>query len=87
MLDQPPRNTMITGAPAKKQYHFAATAEYLAEVVHAASIEEAEATYRRVKLRVAPDNSPDSTPGPTEEAPPKQSTPAAEPEAPEEAVQ
>ena len=75
MLDQPPQNKMIAGAPAKKEYHFAATAEHLAEVVQADSIEEAEATYRRVKRRIAPDGSSDSTPGLTEEAPEEQSTP------------
>jgi hypothetical protein len=83
MLEQPPSDKMMRSAPAKKEFHFAATAERLAEVVWAETIEEAEAVYQRVKRRIAPD----STPELTEEAPPQQSTPAAEPEAPAEAVQ
>jgi len=43
---------MMTEAPAKKEYHFAATIEHYAEVVYAATIQEAEAIYHKVKRPV-----------------------------------
>lgn len=54
MLEQPPKNTMITTPPAKKEFHFAATAEYFAEVVLASTIQEAEAIYHEVKRLITP---------------------------------
>lgn len=48
-LDNPPKNKMMTTPPAKKEYHFAATAEYYAELVYAETIQEAEAIYHKVK--------------------------------------
>lgn len=48
-IDSPKNNKMMTSAPAKKEYHFAATAEHLAHVVYAATIEEAEKIYHKVK--------------------------------------
>jgi hypothetical protein len=54
MIDQPPQNKMMTDAPAKKEFHFAATAEHYAEVVYAATIREAEALYHKTKRPIAP---------------------------------
>jgi hypothetical protein len=48
-LDQPQRNKMMQAAPAKKEFFFAPTAEHLAEVVLADTLEEATETYHRVK--------------------------------------
>jgi hypothetical protein len=48
-LDQPDKNKMMTAPPAKKEFHFAGTLEHFAEVVYAATIEEAEAIYHRIK--------------------------------------
>jgi hypothetical protein len=53
-LDQPQQNKMMTTPPAKKEYHFAATAEHFAEVVYAATIQEAEEMYHRVKRLINP---------------------------------
>ena len=55
---------MMQTAPVKKEFHFAATAEHLAEVVYAQTIEEAEATYHRIKRLINP---PLSTPAPASE--------------------
>jgi hypothetical protein len=61
-LDQPQNNKMIQTAPAKKEFHFSATSEHFAEVVYAASIEEAETIYHRVKRLIsAPTTAPAST--------------------------
>ena len=49
MLDRPPQDKMMKAPPAKKEYHFAATSEYFAEVVYADTIQEAEEIYHRVK--------------------------------------
>lgn len=51
-LEQPPQNKMISTPPAKKGFHFAATAEYLAEYIEAETIEEAEAIYHTIKRAV-----------------------------------
>ncbi len=40
---------MMTGAPAKKEFHFAATTVHFAEVIWAATIEEAEALYQKIR--------------------------------------
>jgi hypothetical protein len=64
MLDQSPQNKMMTAAPAKKEYHFAANAEHLAEVVYADTIEQATSIYHRVKRLINP---PLSTPQPVED--------------------
>jgi hypothetical protein len=53
-LDKPVSNKMIQTPPAKKEYHFAATAEHCAEVVYADTIQEAEAIYHRVKRLINP---------------------------------
>jgi hypothetical protein len=63
-LETPPSNKMMTAAPTKKEFYFAATAEHLAEVIYAATIQEAEATYHRVKRLINP---PLSTPEPEED--------------------
>ena len=65
-LDQPQQNKMMQGAPAKKEFHFAATAEHLAEIVYADSIQEAEATYSRVRRLINPP-AEQSTPEPAKE--------------------
>ena len=64
-LDNPPKNKMMTAPPAKKEYHFAPTAEHLAEVVYAHTIEEAEEIYHRVKRLINPPSTALSTPAPT----------------------
>jgi hypothetical protein len=71
MMEKPPQNKMMTTPPAKKEYHFAATAEHFAEFVLADTIQEAEETYHRVKRLINP--------------PPALSTPAPAPK--EEGVQ
>jgi adenylosuccinate lyase len=48
------QNKMMTDAPAKKEFHFAATSAYCAEVVYAATIEEAEAIYHTIKRFIEP---------------------------------
>lgn len=48
-LDEPAKNKMVTTPPAKKGFHFAATAEYLAEFIEAETIAEAETIYQKVK--------------------------------------
>jgi hypothetical protein len=53
-LNKPTQNKMMTAPPAKKEYHFAATAEHFAEVVLADTIQEAEETYHRVKRLINP---------------------------------
>ena len=49
-----PNNKMVTTPPAKKEFHFAATAEHFAEVVYADTIQEAEAIYHKVKRLINP---------------------------------
>jgi hypothetical protein len=62
------QNKMMTGAPAKKEYHFAATAEHYAQMVYAATIQEAEALYHKVKRPLATIiPAPISTPAPAPE--------------------
>jgi hypothetical protein len=64
MIDEPTQNKMMTGAPAKKEYHFAATTPHYAEVVWAATVQEAEALYHKVKRPIAQATTPaDSTAG------------------------
>jgi hypothetical protein len=70
MLDQSPQNKMVTSAPVKKEYHFAATMLHFAEVVYADTIQEAETLYHKVKRPIA-------APAPIEPAP--LSTPAPAP--------
>jgi hypothetical protein len=53
-LDAPDQNKMMTAPPAKKGYHFAATADYLAEYIEAATIEEAAVIYHKVKRLIEP---------------------------------
>jgi hypothetical protein len=53
-LDQPQKNKMMTAPPAKKEFHFPATPEHLAEVVYADTIEEATETYHKVKRFINP---------------------------------
>lgn len=48
-MEQPPKNKMIGQAPAMKEFHFAATVEHRAQVVLAATIQEAEEIYHRTK--------------------------------------
>jgi len=47
----------MSAPPTKKEFHFAATTEHLAEVVMAATIEEAEALYHKIKRPIAPPQS------------------------------
>jgi hypothetical protein len=70
-LDKPQQNKMMTAAPDKKEYHFAASAEYCAAVVFARTIEEAEALYHKVKrpLRPAPAAPTEQSPTDAEPAP------------------
>jgi hypothetical protein len=58
MQDQPQKNKMMQAAPAKKEFHFAATTEHFAEVIYAATIEEAEAQYHQVKRLISPLSTP-----------------------------
>jgi hypothetical protein len=51
-LDAPQKNKMMQAAPTKKGFHFASDGFHLAEFIEAASIEEAEAIYNRVKRRI-----------------------------------
>jgi|GEM_PF-6926271 len=53
-IDEPQKNKMMEAAPAKKQFFFAATAEHLAEVVYAETIQEAETIYQRVRRFIQP---------------------------------
>lgn len=73
-----PQNKMMTAPPAKKGYHFAATAEYLAEFIEAETIQEAEALYHKVKRLIVP---PAAEPAPADPAAVIEplSPPAAEP--------
>jgi hypothetical protein len=57
-LEQPPKNKMMQAAPTKKEFHFAATTEHFAEVIYAATIEEAEAQYHQVKRLISPLSTP-----------------------------
>jgi hypothetical protein len=66
-IDQPPKNKMMTAAPAKKEFHFAATAEHLSEVVYAHAIQEAEEIYHRVKRLINQPSTALSTPAPATE--------------------
>jgi hypothetical protein len=52
-LDAPNKNKMIQTPPAKKGFHFAATAEYAAEFIEAETIEEAEAIYHKIKRPIS----------------------------------
>lgn len=54
MIDSPQENKMVDSAPAKKQFHFAATAEHFAEAVYAHTIEEATEIYHKVKKAINP---------------------------------
>jgi hypothetical protein len=86
-LDTPPQNKMMTNPPAKKEYHFASTAEHLAEVVYAASIQEAEQTYHRVKrLIITPVAVEPGSTADTSKIRPAQSTDAAVPTTEEQGV-
>jgi hypothetical protein len=58
MQDQPQKHKMMQAAPAKKEFHFAATTEHFAEVIYAATIEEAEAEYHKVKRPINPISTP-----------------------------
>lgn len=63
-IDFPAKNKMMEAAPAKKSFHFAATVEYLAEYIQAATIEEAEAIYRKVRRPLTvPLNEPEQSTG------------------------
>lgn len=57
-LNKPTAHKMMQTPPAQKEYlqefHFAPTAEYYAEVVSAKNVQEAEATYHRVKRLINP---------------------------------
>jgi hypothetical protein len=57
-LEAPPNNKMMQSAPAKKEFHFAATTEHFAEVIYAATIAEAEAQYHKVKRLISPLSTP-----------------------------
>lgn len=75
-LDFPQNNKMIQTPPEKKGFHFAATAEHLAEYIEAETIQEAEAIYQTIKRAVGgtvsePGTAPTSTPEPPA---PEQST-------------
>lgn len=70
------QNKMMTTPPAKKEFHFAANAEYFAEVVYADTIEEAEKIYHQVKRRLG--TTPDVAPLVPDL--PEQSTPAVDEE-------
>ena len=76
------QNKAIQTPPAKKEFHFAATVEHYAEVVYAATIQEAEEIYHRLKRPV-----PQSEPAVAEAAPVAPQEPAPAPAQGEEAVQ
>lgn len=61
-LEQPPKNKMMEAPPAKKEFHFAATTEHYAEVLYAATIEEAEAEYHKIKRPISPISTPAAAP-------------------------
>lgn len=65
-------NKMMTGAPAKKEFHFTATAEHLAEVVYAETTEEAEQIYHKVKRLI---NTHAPIPAPAQSTPPAEERP------------
>jgi hypothetical protein len=58
MIDEPPKNKMMQSAPTKKEFHFAATSEHFAELIYAATIEEAEALYHKTKRPINPISTP-----------------------------
>ncbi len=66
MIEQPQRDKMMRNPAVRKEYHFAATAEHLAEVVYADTIREAEQIYHRVKRLISPPAA-QSTPEPEKE--------------------
>ena len=68
-FDSPAKNKMIQTPPEKKEYHFAATAEHYAEVILAATIEEAEEIYHRIKRPIQPSEQSTATPQKEEEKP------------------
>ncbi len=53
-LDAPKKTKMMTAPASQKQYFFAPSPEYHAEVVYADTIEEATETYHRVKRLISP---------------------------------
>jgi hypothetical protein len=61
-LDAPVNDKMMQAPPAKKGFHFTATAEHFAEFVEAESIEEATAIYQKIKRLINPAPTAPSTP-------------------------
>jgi hypothetical protein len=51
-LDEPQQNKMMTAPPAKKEFHFAATATHYAAVVYADTTAEAEVIYHQIKRAI-----------------------------------
>ena len=82
MFEKPIQNKMMQAAPVKKEFHFAATAEHYAEVVYAATIQEAENLYHNVKRPISTNSAPSELP-PAPPAPLSTPAPASE----EESVQ
>lgn len=66
-LEKPPKNKMMTAAPAQKQeFFFAPTPNHPAEVIYASTIEEAQHLYQKRLQSKAP-AAPLSTPEPATE--------------------
>jgi hypothetical protein len=53
-IDFPQKNKMIDTAPAKKEFHFAATATHYAQIVYAETTEEATKIYHKIKVLINP---------------------------------
>jgi hypothetical protein len=70
-VDGPATDKMMKTPPAKKGFHFAPTAEYFALFIEAATIEEAEAIYHKIKRTIgSTDGVPHPIPPATDDAPP-----------------
>jgi hypothetical protein len=88
-LDAPQQNKMMTAPPAKKGFHFASDGIHLAEFIEAATIQEAEVIYHKIKRLISDAPAAVATSA-TDAAPasaPEQSTVATEQKADETAIQ
>lgn len=79
-IDQPPQNKMMTAPPVKKGFHFASDGIHAAAYIEAHTIEEAENTYHRIKLKLS--DRPTLIVGASLDSAPEQSTPPEQTEEP-----
>jgi len=63
-LDAPQQNKMIQTPPAKKGFHFASDGIHFAEFIEAETIEEATATYHKIKRLLFPTGDTPNIPAP-----------------------